>query len=812
MSAFALVPALRDNVRDAARQLKHAPVYAATMIATLAMGLAAASAIFTVMRGVVLRPLPYENSEAIVVVEEYQPVRHSDQTGVASANLPRLQTASFLAGASGFNYSELVISDENSAERLLGAGVDGRILSVLGVHPALGRAIAPEEIGSNPAHVVIVSDRVWRSRLGGDIHALGRSVTIDGAPYTLVGVMPRGFEFPRNPSMSRDVDLWVPRRSVSPMMQRRGMRDLTVIARLRAGVSLQDAQRELSIIADRAAADDASLNRGWQLRAVGLRDMMVGSVRPALFMLGACVAVLLLIACVNASAGSLARIVGRRQSLGVRLALGATPRRLMELLISETLLLAGVAGVIALPVSSVLRRALVDVAPVVIPRQEGIAVDQWTIAFTTLVAVLAAIMTSIGPVVWLHRFDLTAFMSDAGRTTTGSRARHRLLSACVVAQLALATVLLATTARLYANYARLNRVDPGFAAEHVMSATLSLGGMRYRDPHARSRLTGQLLDRVRGLPGVERAAVTSLLPLSGGLMSSRYSVVGVVTDSSSSAALRAVSSDFFTTVGIPIRQGRPIEPTDDETAVGVAVVNEAFARLSLGGPTPLEHAIVVTPPGSDSARTFQIVGIAGDVKERDLLSPSMPIIYFSDKQASFPHSVLVVRSQGQAPFGGVRAALRDLDPSLALDDVGSLSARVRAVYALQFFLLTILATFAFSGAVLIGIGVYGAVSFTTAAELRAIGVRLALGATAAQIAVAHFRRVGALAIGGCGLGAAGALLLPRVLAVESMRSPGVGLEATLIGAGAVVLIAMAATAVPVLRASATDPLVVLRDS
>jgi putative ABC transport system permease protein len=806
--AATVVARLTQNFRDAARQLRHEPLYAAMMIGTLTIGIAAAGAIFSVVRGVVLRALPYRDADAVVTVQEYEPARHRDQTTVASANLSRLQSARSLSGISAFAYSEYVVNDDRDAERVLGAEVDGDLLSVLGLRPSLGRAITGADVGPNPAHVVILSDALWRRRLGADVDAVGHSMLIDGAPYTIIGVMAPGFEFPRNPSMSRDVSLWVPRRIAPAMMMRRGMRDLTVIARLQPGASIRDAEIELSTIAKRAAMDDAALNQGWQLRVIGLRDMMVGGVRPVLLMLALFVGVLLLIACANASAGALARITMRRQTLGVRLALGATHSRLIELLVCETLLLAAAAASLALPLSSGVRRMLVEFAPVAIPRQAGIAVDGWTIAFAGAIAVVVALFTSIGPTVWLRRIDLTTFLSDAGRGLTSSRARRRALATFVVAQLALATMLLAVTARLYSDYVRLNRIQPGFSTENITSATLAMGGIRYRDAHARSALTGQLLEKVRALPGVDHAAVTSLLPLSGGLMSSNYAIAGEAPDSSSSAALRAVSADFFGTVGISIKHGRPIEQTDDDGALAVAVVNEAFVRQSLDGGSALGQSIVVTPPGSASARTFQIVGIAGDAKERDLAGPSTPIIYFSDKQASFPHAVLVMRTSGPFPIAGVRTALRELDPSLALDDVGSLGARVRSSYALQIFLLTIVAAFGASGAVLIAVGVYGAVSFTASAEWRSIGVRLALGAAPWRVVALLIRRTGVLALAGCLLGVALTLAMPRLVGTDST----VGLGSAMLGAAVVLLIAMAATAVPALRASATDPLTVLRES
>ena len=798
------------DVRDALRQLRHEPIYAGLMIVTLAIGIAAAAAIFAVVRGVILRPLPYKDSQSIVALQEYQPAKRREPDAVASANVPRLEAARSLAGVSAFGYSEFVLSDDRDAERVIGATIDGNLLPVLGVRPSLGRGITSEEGGPNPSRVVMLSDAAWRRRFAGDANAVGQSITINGAPYTIVGIMPRGFEFPRNPLMNRDVEIWVPRRAASPMMMRRGMRDLTVIARLRRGVSLHDAQLELSTISDRAAADDAALNAGWRLRAIGLRDMMVGTVRPVLFMLAACVGVLLLIACANASAGALARIVTRRQSLGIRLALGASQSRLAELLVSESLLLAILAAIVALPLSAVIRRLLIRVAPVAIPRQDGIAVDGWTIGFALGIALIIGCVTAAGPATWLRRLNLTTFLSDAGRTATGSRGRSRALAIFVVAQLALGTVLLSATARLYANFARLNSVDPGFAPDNVTTATIALGGMRYRDPRARASLTTQLLDRVRNLPGVQHAAATSLLPMSGGIMSSGYTPEGATADSSNSAALRAVSSDFFRTVGIPIKQGRGIEPADGESGPPVVVINEALARQSFGGRSALGQSILVSPPGSDSARTFQIVGIARDAKEKDLLGPATPIIYFSDRQASFPHSVLVVRSQGQFPFAAIRRALRELDPSLALDDVGSLAARVRSSYALQYFLLTILGAFALSGALLIAVGVYGSVSFTTAADVRSIGVRMALGATPLQVLALVLRRTGALAVLGCTIGVIVASVLPRLVGAELMLGTGLGLAASFAGAFGILVVAIMATMIPARRASALEPVTVLR--
>jgi len=794
---------------SAVRQLRREPAYSAMMIATLAIGIAAAAAIFSVVRGVILRPLPYADARSIVAIQEYETAHQRDQTTVASANLPRLRVAQSLGALAAFSYSEYVVSDDRGAERIIGARVDGDLPIVLGVRPVLGRAISNDETGPNPARVVVLSDRLWRRRFGADPAVIGRSMVLDGAPQTVVGVMPPDFEFPRNPAMTRDVDVWVPRRPASAMMMRRGMRDLFIVARLRKGFRISDAQRELTTIATHASVDDPTLNAGWGLRVIGVRDMIIGRVAPVLEMLAACVGMLVLIACANASAGGLARVTTKRQAHAVRIALGARPDSVERLLVAESLLLAAIAAVAALPLSTIIRGILIRIAPVSIPRQEGVAADGWTITFGIAVALVMGFVASIGPRIWLRRLDVTTLLADANRSSTGSRSRNRTLTAFVVTQLALGTVLLAATARLYASYAELNTVDPGFTSKSVTTATIALGGSRYGDPRARTALTGQLLEKVRALPGVDRAAVTSLLPMSGGLMSSGYRVDGVASDSSMSAALRAVSSDFFASLGIPIRQGRPIEQTDRESAVRVVVVNQALERQSFGGSSALGKSILVTPPGSQSAESFTIVGIAGDAKEKDLLGPATPVIYFSDQQASFPHSVLIVRSRAAFPLPSVQNALKELDPTLALDDIGSLASRVRSSYGLQLFLLTILGTFAASAAGLIAVGVYGAVSFTVNADLRSIGIRMALGATRGRILGALMRRTALHATAGCAIGISVALLVPRLLDAESLLGDST-FGAALAGIVAVLVIAVVGTAVPARRAAMLDSLAILR--
>jgi predicted permease len=797
---------LTAATRHAARQLLRAPVFALTLIVTLAIGIASATAIFTVARGVLLRPLPFVRPDELVAIQEYR----TDSPGggqIARANLDRYRASRVFESVTAFSYTELTLSEAQQAERVIGAAVDADFADVMGVRPVIGRSISRIDLGETPARVAVIADALWERRYHRDTATVGRSIAIDGEPYIVIGVMSPSFEFPRNPAMNRDVEVWVPREAGNPMMDRRGTRYLTAIARTAKTVSLRDAQTQLDAIASVAASDDARVNEGWRSKAVPLRESMTGAVRPAIVALAWCVAVLLLIAWTNATAAVLARVSLLRQAFEVRLALGGTIARVRRLVLSELLVAAMIALCVSIPLSGVLRHGLLRVAPVAIPRIAGVTLDAQALTFAAALALFSALFIALAAAMWLSRLQSTSVLSSTARTVAGSAGRTRAIGAFITIQIALGTSLLGVTSRMYAGNARLNRIDPGFAAEDVTTATIPLRGMRYRSGQARSMLTSRLLERVRTMPGVEHAAVTSLLPLSGGLMSSAYAVEGLAGDSSTLAALRAVSDDFFATFGIPV-EGRSIASTDDRGSPGVVVINRALARQSFRESPAIGSIIRVRPPGADSVQAFRIVGISGNALERDLTGPAMPMIYFSDRQASFPHTVLAMKTSGPAPVRAIRTALQELDPTLALDDVTPLSSRVRGTYSLQIFVLALLVMFAASAATLIAIGVYGSVSFVVAAEMRAIGVRIALGATPMAMLASVVGRAAACGALGAAVGLVAVAVVPRALGLEPVV--GTNHAAALVGAGATMLITAAASAIPGWRASTADPVTVLR--
>lgn len=798
---------LSTAFREAARQLRRDPVLPLFIAITMAIGIAASSAIFTVARGVVLRALPYRDAESLVAIQEYQVGQQRDQTSVATANLDTYRAMSSFSDLTAFAYSERVLSGDGDAERLVGANVDALLFPTLGVLPVVGRGIANGDLGDHPARVVVLAYGLWMRRFGGDRALVGRSITIDGDAYTVIGVMPERFEFPRSAQMDRDVEIWMPRRPPPPMMIRRGIRDLTVVARLRAGVTRARADVELSAVSERMGRENVQPNGGWTSRTVGLRDVVVGRVRPAITMLSVCVLVLLLVACINASAATLARITSRRQAFGVRLALGASGAQLVDLVLAEVGLIGLVASAAAIPIGTLLRTGLVQLAPVAIPRQQGIVVDLVTIGFSLLIALFTASLAVVAPVGWLRRLEIRSLLGDSTRGTTVTRRRSRGLAGFVMAQLAFGTALLVVTITLYAGFVRINRVEPGFVSDHVTTATIPVRGVRYRDPAVRAAMTAQLLAKVRAIPGVDAAATSTLMPMSGALMTGSYHVEAGTSDSSSTAVLRAVSDDFFRTLGIRLEEGRGIATADNADATPVVVVNREFVRQAFGGRPALDASVQLTPPGADAPRSFRIVGIVANAKEKDLLGPDSPIVYFSETQASFPHTVLAVRSRGEVPLARVRDALREIDATLALDDVSTLRSKVRATYGLQYFLLSVIGAFAASALILIAVGVYGAASFAVNADLRAIGVRLALGASPAQILGTLLVRTLVPASIGCAAGLLASTIAMRWLAIPGF---GVDLAGSMIGTSVILALVSAAIWRPASRAKNTDPLTVLR--
>jgi putative ABC transport system permease protein len=733
-------------------------------------------------------------------MQEYQPERAANPEAVAYANVPRDRATAGVEALTAFSYAEGVLSGDTDAERVIVGNVDADLFRTLGVRPQLGRGIDAGDLGDAPARVAVLSSALWKRRYGGDRRLVGRSITMDGEQYVVIGITASDFEFPRNRAMDRDVSIWVPRRVPPPMMLRRGSRDLTAVARLGPGVTPGTLQARLASAMLSARQDNAPLNAGWQVRAVELREMVVGRVRPAVVLLTFCAGMLLLIACANASAAMLARTVVRRPAYGIRLALGASTPQLIGVVLAEAALLGIAALAVSIPLSTAARAVLLRLAPVAIPRQDGI---RWTVStalFAAAITGACALVSVVGSAAWIRRMDARAFLTES-RNASGSRGRTRVLAGFILTQAALATVLLAATFTLYGRYARVNTIKPGFETSGVTTATIPMRGMRYRQASGRWNLTNQLLEKVRALPDVQSAAVASLMPLSGGLMSAGYSVRDAATDSGATAALRSVSPGFFQVLGIPLRRGRLIDASDGAQAAPVAVVNEAFAKQALRSRPALAGIVTITPPGADEPQDFTIVGVVGNAKEKDLGSVDSPIVYLSDAQASFPHTVLAIRSRGSAPVDAIRRALRELDPSLALDDVAPLDAKVRATYGLQYFQLNVLAMFAGSALVLIAVGVYGAVMFVAMADAHAMAIRLALGASPRQVATSLLRRTARWSSVGC---AVGLLVIAAFQPALGLARGTADVAAIVVGASAVLIVALLATSWPSVRAGRLD--------
>ena len=789
-----------NDLRLAVRHLRRAPVYTASVVFSLALGIGATVTMFSIVEAVLLRPLPYLDSDRLVVVQRSGAANGAELSPLSAAEVAALREARRTIKALGaYSYSEFVVSGDAQAERVIGAQATADLLHILGVRLPAGRTFQAGEDGPTPAQVVVLSHGFWARRFGADASIVGRSIRLDGKPYIVIGILPEAFEFPRGGMAGRSVDLLTPLSFDPTSMQGRNRRSLTGVARLGPGATVDNAQTELAL-----AAGSGS---GGRIVATPIAEHVVGKVRSALVALFASVVLLLAIVSANTTSLMLSRGAGRRRAVSVRLALGAQRLDIVRPAIVEALLLAVAGGLIGLFASIAARGLLQQLMPASLPRQAGIRVDATLLIFATLVSLLVGAACSVLPALRMAGENALGALVESGRASVGKRGRsvQRFL---VAGQIAIGTVLLAGTGATLVGYARLHRIAPGFEPAAAVTMSVSTSGMRYRDPAARIALVSALLSRTRALPGVQAAATTNILPLGGGIMSAGYQIVGV-TDSDSTALrtapVRSVSGGFFSTLGIPLVRGRAIDDTDDASQARVAVVNEAFAR-ALAGTDPLAARIRISSPMVDSG-TIAIVGVAANTKERGLAGSAEPMIYLSMRQSPFPYNNFVVRTAGAAApiAAALRSELGTLDADLAIDEVARLSDRVSSVYALQSFSLTTLAGFALLAICLVGFGVFALVSGHVALQTKAIGIRMALGATPWQVHRAILADTIKLATLGVAIGAVVSVGLRDAIAWATRDASALG-GGVVIGAAAMLGgVVLVAGWLPARRASRTDP-------
>ena len=807
-----MMDAFAGDLRHALRGLLRSPGFTAIAVATLALGVGANTAIFSVVNATLLRPLPYPDAQEIVTVAGTAPGSTPFVISPPDFTDYRAQSHSF-TGMAAVNTGSWALSGEGPAEQIAGAMVTGDFLKVMGVQPALGRDFTADEMLPMQGTSVLLSDNFWRTRFGADAGIVGRSIRLDGQSYTVAGVMPRGFEYPAGTLF------WMPMSfDAQALATQRGAHYLDVVARLKPGVRAEDAALDVNAVATALRAQYPGVNTHEGATTVSLRDSLVGDVRGTLLVLLGAVGFVLLIACVNVANLLLARGTGRRRELAVRAALGASGRRLASILLAESAWLGilGSLGGLALAAwgTDLVVAAAPDIAGIGAAR-----LDLVVFAFALVAGVLTSVLFGLIPAMRASgKADLQQQLRDGG-AALGGRGGQRARRTLVVVEVALAVVLVAGAGLLVKSLARLRNVDPGFRADNVLTFDVSLPGSYNAERSA--QFYTSLIERLRGIPGVEDAGGMMGLPLSGSAfqISLRQLDGRLLTDEEQqrlrSPQLNVVTPAALRTMSISLASGRMLTADDRQGAPKVLLINEAAARRYFPDVNPVGHQIEqgTTMGYRERGRVGgEIVGVVKDVHDRSLGTDPRPMVFYPHDQVPVNSLSMVVKSGQAVPslINAVRTELSALDADVPMFHVRPLTDLLAgAVRAPRFFAM-LLGVFAGLALLLALIGVYGVMAQSVAERTREIGVRIALGAAPLRVQGLMIRQGLAPAALGVAIGLGGALAATRLLRNLLFQVSPTDTLTFVAVAGALLLTAFAASWIPARRAARVDPMIAMR--
>ncbi|HEV3469185.1 MAG TPA: ABC transporter permease [Pyrinomonadaceae bacterium] len=805
---------LWQDLRFAARVLRTNPGFTAVAALALALGVGANTAIFSVVNGVLLRPQPYAEPERLVSV--WLTTAGEREEGFSSfkdfADW-RAQTRSFEEMAS-FRGGGYTLTGVGEPRRVQGLRVSSGFFPVLRVSPAAGRAFLPEEDAPGGERVVVISHEFWQRSLGGDRGALGRQLMLNSQPHTVVGVLPRGFR----PPLDYEAEVYTTVGHEGANLDSRGARVTNVIGRLKPGVTSEQAQADLEAVARALALQYPDTNADTTAYLVNLHEQQVGKVRPALWVLLAAVGLVLLIACSNVANLLLGRAAARRKEMAIRAALGAGRWRVVRQLLTESVLLSVLAGAAGLLLALWSIDALVALGPADLPRLGEIRADARVFGFSLLLSLLTGFVFGLAPALKASRPELNEALKAGGRGTTAGRGSQRLRGLLIVSQTALALVLLVSAGLLLKSFLRLTEVDPGFDPENVLTLRVNLPAAKYKESAPRVAFVQQALERARAVPGVERAAFVGPMPFSHSEVFGDFRVVGrpePQPGQEPGAAVRSVTPDYFRVMGIPLRRGRHFGEQDRKGGgVGAAIINEQMAREYWPDQEPLGQRVtgIGANQNGDEPPEWEIVGVVGDVRHDGLNSEPKPELYLPHQQNSWSWGTFVVRTAGDpaALAEPVRKEIMAVDREQPVVDVKPLSRLVSESVAQPRFYALLVGAFSAVGLTLAVVGIYSVISYAVTERTHEIGVRMALGAQAADVRRLMIRHGMAYALAGIAAGTLGALAAARYLSSQLF---GVTATDTFVFAAVPLLVAavaLAACYVPARRATKVDPLDALR--
>ena len=808
------------DVRYAVRRLRKAPAFSVIVLLTLALGIGANTAIFSVVNTVLLRPFAYRNPERLVVVDHFYPSLNNLEAGASAPGFRDLrEKAELFDGVFVMSgWGPALTGAGGEPQRLQGTRASGLMFRTLGVSPLHGRTFTPDEDEPGKERVVVLSYGFWQRQFGGDPSIVGKQIILNGEQHDVIGGMPASF---RNFD-GQVTDLWRPL-ALTPQQFGGGRTNewLTLVARLKPAVSIERARSDLTTFAsqlrqqfpDQYATD-------WTFKVTPMNEKVSGRIRPALLVLLGAVGFVLLIACANVANLLLARAASRIKEVAIRSALGASRRDLVRQLLVESVLLAVVGGVLGLGLAWLAVKGVIALQPANVPRIDELQIDGVVTAFTLGVSLLTGLLFGLAPAVQSSRANLQETLKEGGRSATADRSGHALRRVLVVAEVALALTLLMGAGLLIKSLALLQDVNPGFDSNNLLTFTVSVPGSRYQSDTARIQYFDRAIEAVRAVPGVTDVGITSTLPFSGNWSTGSFRVEGYQPPPNAPGPWgdqRVVNPSFFTTLKVPLIKGRYFNEQDGTTGNQVVVVDAELVRRYWPNVDPIGKRVTFNDPQQDSVVNWMtVVGVVGHTKHEGLDAEDRVQLYhpyrrgggFAGGQMTF-----AVRTSGDpnATLAAVRSAIHSVDRDVPLANTATMEANIANSMGQRRFAMLLLGLFAAMAAVLASIGIYGVMSYSVTQRAHEIGIRMALGAARRNV-LSMVMGQGLLLVGiGVAIGVAGAVALTRLITSQLYGVKPTDLGTFTMVAFLLVGVAMLATLVPALRATRVDPIVALRD-
>lgn len=798
------------DFRYACRMLWKNPGYTLIAVLTLALGIGANAAVFSVVNALLLRPMPYPDFERITYVWNSD-TKGQEKFSVSPHNYTDLRTRnqSFESYAA-FHYTSVALTGSGNPESLFAINAAADFGKVAGMQPLKGRWFTADEDVPGKNLVAVISYGLWQRRFGGK-EIVGQSIQLNGEAHTVIGVMPQNFNFPQS-----DIEVWKPL-ALDLSKYQRGTSFLQSVARLKSGVSYEQAQADSTSIAQQIMRENAERDLGFKL--VSLREELVGDIERPLWILFGAVVLVLLIACVNVASLLLGRATVRWKEISVRAALGASRWNLIRLMLTESLVLGLLGGILGLLLAAFGVEWLIRINPEAIPNPKDISMDRIVVGFTLLMSVLTGIVFGALPAWQLTRTNLSQAMRESTRSASGSAKLTVIRNGLVILEIAASLVLLVTAGVLLKSFWKLLEVNPGFQSANVVKADIALPRAKYKDEMQQAEFFRRALESIRSMPGVESAAVATNLPFNNGRGATSFSIDGRPTSPDAdqpNADNHEISSGYFKTMGIPIRAGRDFTDADIRTSPGVVIINEKLAKLYWPNENPIGKHLTVGTPEEEKlygkAVSREIVGVIGNVKLLQLTDDYNPELYVPSEQLPTSRMTLVVRGKTapESLINSIGQVVRGIDGDQPIRRPLTLDAMVARSLAPQRFITTLLLVFAGLAIVLAVVGIYGVMTYVVSQRTQEIGIRLALGAQRSDVLRMVILQGMRLAIIGIGIGLVAAFAVSRLLTkllfevspTDTMAYAGVS--------GLLAVVVLVACLIPARRASNVDPMIALR--